>query len=159
GQVTVAATAEGYGLDWVNLGTHEAATELNLRLVKDDVPVNGRIVTLEGKPVAGAKVRVRQLIKFTNEDLTSYLKQVEASVWADAGPAGQSLFSGRGTAAEALPWLPAATTDRDGRFRLTGLGRERAVQLSIAGDGIQHWYTAAVTRDTKAVTATPWRNL
>jgi hypothetical protein len=76
-QVTIAATAEGYGFDWAYRGTREPATDLTLRLVKDDVPVNGRVATLEGKPIAGAKVSVRLLWKFANEDLTDYLKLAE----------------------------------------------------------------------------------
>jgi protocatechuate 3,4-dioxygenase beta subunit len=121
GQVTIAATAEGHGFDWAYRGTREPATDLTLRLVKDDVPVNGRVATLEGKPVAGAIVSVRLLWKFANEDLTDYLKLAERGHMIRL-PEGASELSWKGMAAEALPWLPTATTDKDGRFRLTGLG-------------------------------------
>jgi hypothetical protein len=55
--IRVAASADGFGLGWDEVRSRdgEAATdaELTLRLVKD-VPIEGRILTLEGKPVAGA---------------------------------------------------------------------------------------------------------
>ena len=51
----VAAVAAGYGPDWVAL--KEPGAELTLRLVKDDVPIKGRVLDLEGRPIAGATVR------------------------------------------------------------------------------------------------------
>jgi RNA polymerase sigma factor (sigma-70 family) len=56
GKTTLAATANGFGPDWVDLTT-ENKDAITLRLVKDDVPLRGRVLDLEGKPVAGATVR------------------------------------------------------------------------------------------------------
>ena len=53
----VVALAEGYGPDWAELRFAGKMAELTLRLAKDDVPIQGRILDLQGKPVADAMVR------------------------------------------------------------------------------------------------------
>jgi RNA polymerase sigma factor (sigma-70 family) len=115
--VQVVAAAPGYGPAWASLVGLDRG-ELTLRLVKDDVPVKGRVLDLEGRPVAGAAVRVVRLTVGTD---------VHNSLW-------QSSWAG----------LPAdLKTDRAGRFTLSGLGRDREVLLSIAGPGIEHKLVAA----------------
>ena len=48
-------------------------------MVKDDVPLVGRIVDPEGRPVAGATVRVTGIWASQNEDLTPWLDAVGRS--------------------------------------------------------------------------------
>jgi RNA polymerase sigma factor (sigma-70 family) len=55
-QTYVVAAAEGYGFAVAHVRP-ETAGDLTLRLVTDDVPVWGRVLDLQGKPVAGATVR------------------------------------------------------------------------------------------------------
>src|SRR5262245_17313414 len=55
----VVATAAGQGPGWATLA-EAARKEATLRLVKD-VPIEGRLIDLEGRPVAGAVVRLREL--------------------------------------------------------------------------------------------------
>ena len=54
------ASAPGFGPAWVREGSiaRDVTEEMPLRLVRDDSPINGRLVDLEGRPVAGATVRV-----------------------------------------------------------------------------------------------------
>ncbi len=47
-------TAPGFGLGY-RLGDQP------IRLSKGDVPINARVVDLEGRPIAQVKVRIRQL--------------------------------------------------------------------------------------------------
>src|SRR5579884_37103 len=54
----VVAEAARYGQDWVSLKEARDGKELTLRLVKDDVPIRGRVLDLEGRPIAGATVRL-----------------------------------------------------------------------------------------------------
>src|SRR5439155_3296026 len=54
----VMAAAEGYGFAVARLSKPEAASDLTLRLVKDDVPIRGRVLSLEGKAIAGVRVSV-----------------------------------------------------------------------------------------------------
>jgi RNA polymerase sigma factor (sigma-70 family) len=108
-QATVVAVAPGYGPAWERFTTPGEAAGLKLRLVKDDVPINARILDLEGRPIPGVTVRARAL----------------------DGP-----LSGRLDLEDlALPHMEA-TTDARGRFRLTGIGREREVELSLRGPTI-----------------------
>ena len=55
-------------------GLFEAGTaaDLTLRLVKDDVPIEGRVVDLEGKPVRGATIRPVVLSASRGEDLAAW---------------------------------------------------------------------------------------
>jgi RNA polymerase sigma factor (sigma-70 family) len=123
-QVTVLAIAKGHGCDWVAVGA--ASKELTVRLVKD-VPVRGRILDPDGRPVAGARLRVIGLSAAKGDDLAGYVQAVRhgddfafARDWS--GP-----LAGR----------PAVlTTGADGRFTLTGAGRKRVVHLYLEGPDI-----------------------
>jgi RNA polymerase sigma factor (sigma-70 family) len=108
----VVAVADGLGLDWAEIGGRDP---LRLRLV-EDLPLEGRILGPDRRPVAGARVNVREVTSLRPED-------------AQEGRAGKSC---RGP----LPGQPPATTDADGRFRLSGVGRDRSVMLAVEGPGI-----------------------
>ena len=55
----------------------EKKLERTLRLVKDDVPVKGRVIDLEGRPAAGARAVVFRLLVPKAGDLTAFLKDLE----------------------------------------------------------------------------------
>ncbi len=126
------ATAKGYGPDWKVLDKKNLDGELSLRLVKD-VPIKGRILNAEGRPVAGAKLRV-QLVKFFGVNgLDKYLEYRRAHGYDRAASQGDSVWG-------PLPGQPTEiTSDTAGRFTLTGVGRERLVAFYItSGASIQH---------------------
>ncbi len=55
--------------------------------------------------------------------------------------------------------VPTVTTDRDGRFTMRGIGRERIVRLMISGAGIETRLIRARTRDgEKVVVPNQWRD-
>jgi RNA polymerase sigma factor (sigma-70 family) len=113
--VQVVAAAKGYGPAWASLdGAGQG--ELTLRLARDDVAVKGRVLDLEGRPVVGAGVRVARV---GDDDISSLWQPSWAGLSADC------------------------TTDRDGRFALSGVGRGREVLLSIEGDRIEHKLVSA----------------
>ncbi len=58
-QAVIVAAAPGYGAGWAGLAEFEKG-EAALRLVKD-APVKGRVRDLQGRPVAGAVVQVRNI--------------------------------------------------------------------------------------------------
>jgi RNA polymerase sigma factor (sigma-70 family) len=171
------ATAKGCGPAWLEMGRRDKDGNLTLKLAKGDVPVTGRILDLEGRPVAGATVRVVRLNAPEDGDLSLFLK-----VWRRDGPT--YALTGEGLMRfEAVPeggevrWLagglkvkgpqwrrlwegycqilfPAVTTDKDGKFRLTGLGRERLVELVVRGPATEQVELMVVTRpgvDAKAL--------
>jgi 5-hydroxyisourate hydrolase-like protein (transthyretin family) len=122
----VAAVADGLGLDWAEIGSDP----LRLRLV-EDLPLEGRILDPDRRPVAGARVTVRELTARRPADVQ------DANLWKSCrGP---------------LPGQPPARTDAGGRFRLTGLGRDRQVSLAVEGPVIlPRSYFVAVNRPTEA---------
>jgi hypothetical protein len=119
-KVMIVAVASGYGPAWTSFSTPEEAARLKLQLVKDDVPINCRILDLEGRPIPGITVRTQTIIDGQNGRLDL----------------------------DVLPLLQKETrTDKEGRFKLTGFGRERNVALSLRGPTI-----AARERDLYVMT-------
>jgi hypothetical protein len=123
-QTQIVASHPGYGLAFDRWNNTDAQGELVLRLVEDDVPIEGRIVDLEGRPVAGVRVTVSHMMPLDDRVLREAAKR---------DPAG---YSG-----SLLLWMPFSsagiatpiTTDRDGRFRIIGVGRDRKVTCYIQG--------------------------
>src|SRR5262249_17034067 len=72
----------------------------------------------------------------------------------DLGPCIEAWARGKQNAPVAMTGIhpraagipTALTTDKDGRFRLTGLGRERVVRLALRGPDIQHADLTVLTR-------------
>ena len=116
GAIHVVATAEGFGPSWTGLAGAKADVEL--RLAKDDLPIEGRLVNLEGRPLAGVEVRTLMVEDPSNPEIIF------------GAPSG---------------YFQAAMTDADGRFRLTGIGRGRRTVLGIAGPGIMRDGAQVVT--------------
>jgi RNA polymerase sigma factor (sigma-70 family) len=141
----VVATGDGHGADWGEVPA-EGAGELTLRLVKDDVPIQGRILTLEGKPVAGARVRVQWVRAYPSADLSPLLKAMEQRKFQGEYPQARLWW-------HRLPNQPKEVEcDGAGRFRLSGVGREREVDLDVEGPGIQHWHITVYTRGMEPIT-------
>jgi RNA polymerase sigma factor (sigma-70 family) len=147
----VVATAEGYGPGVSLHAACESAADLTLRLAKDDVPVHGRILDLEGKPLAGVTVRVAGLSVPTKGDLTPWLKALEAD--KKDGYAVEYKHLERLNLAEDLRLYPAVITDSEGRFEIKGVGRERVVHLVLEGPTIAHGHISVYTRPGKAIDA------
>lgn len=140
------ATADGLGLDWAYLRPMQSAQEVTLRLPVD-VPIRGQVVDLEAKPVAGAVVRIAELSTTESGTLDEFLKRWAADrEKSPVGPAFHLLTEKRLWLAEALRQLPTATTGPDGKFRLSGIGRDRGIMLGVRGRGIAEHYVRVVTR-------------
>jgi RNA polymerase sigma factor (sigma-70 family) len=136
----VVATANGFGPDWQALAP--TTKEITLRLAPDDVPIQGRFLNLEGRGVAGVTVRVRRVEKRADGgDLDAVVATKRK--WAHGeyvnGPDLTTL------PADFIPGIKV-TTDADGRFRLTGVGRERVVSLVIEGKEIEPINVEVFTR-------------
>ena len=61
----LAALAAGLGPDWVKIDPKSAGGELRIRLRRDDVPIEGRIIGLEGQPVPGLTVSLATISEFS----------------------------------------------------------------------------------------------
>jgi protocatechuate 3,4-dioxygenase beta subunit len=131
----IVAKAKDHGPDWVEVDKLDKGGDVKLRLAKDDVPINGRVIDLEGRPVAGVTIEVGRL------------EQSEMKRWMEMAKKGTSNHQDRELAAAALDGPTTVTTDKGGRFRLTGFGRERTVLLHVRGDAIEHCVFWVVLRD------------
>ncbi len=148
----VVATAEGYGPAIRLDNTFEPAADLNLRLVKDDVPIRGRILDLQGKPLVGVTVRVEGLSASPGGDLTPWLAALTAN--KQDGYAIENRYLERFAFDQAIGIFPAVVTDTEGRFEVKGVGRERVVQLVLEGTTIAREHLSVYTRSGKPIQAT-----
>jgi protocatechuate 3,4-dioxygenase beta subunit len=152
----VVASADGFGPNWASHGGvpakagDPAADELTIRLVERGEPIIGRVLDLQGRPVAGATVRPERLEATAGEDLTPYLKAYKIGEINSEVLFSKILFE------PALAGLPSTVTaDASGRFRIEGVGRERGLRMRIGGPGIEETMIRALTRpglDIKALT-------
>jgi RNA polymerase sigma factor (sigma-70 family) len=145
----VSAAAPNLGVGWVGLDAGDKRTDLTLKLVADDVPVTGQVVGLEGKPVAGATLRVLQVMASPKEDLGPWLKAAKDRTAPQRGRSlaiDQEYLPSYTTAPSAV-----ATTDAAGRFRLTGIGRERLTIVRLEGPTIASEYLHIRTRPGEAI--------
>jgi protocatechuate 3,4-dioxygenase beta subunit len=135
----IMAVADGYGCDWEVVGSAEK--ELTLRLVKD-MPIRGRILDPDGRPVVGAKVTVASVCTPKGDDLGDYL---EAHRKGD----GYAFVKAWGGALAGQPAM--LTTGADGRFKLAGVGRERVVYFHVEGPAIATVDLTVMTRAAEKV--------
>ncbi len=154
--VYLVAMAEGYGPAVGRLDRPDVPGEQTLRLAKDDVPIEGRVLDLEGRPVAGATVVVQGRLRAPKgDDLAALVRAVEAD--GSAFPAENNLLNA--VYAPGLGRLfPEATTARDGRFTLKGIGRERVIGLTISGPAIETRDVQVMTRPGKTIVVPAWKN-
>ena len=116
---------------------------MELRLVPDDVPIHGRILDTQGRPIPGVNVRVGTIEEPPAGDLDALLRD---------GTIRPGRFSGRFYNAvwwtkEETEWVKKTIkTGPDGRFRIDGAGRDRLVLLEFDGPGIEHGRVWAMTR-------------
>jgi RNA polymerase sigma factor (sigma-70 family) len=105
--------------------------------------IEGRIVDLEGRPVAGARIQVPNLWSAPGNDLGRWLDRAR-----DTGVDGPW---------EGLSPSPAnltATTGPDGRFRLAGVGPEQLAEILVSGPTIATAQLYVMGRDGAEVRAT-----
>jgi protocatechuate 3,4-dioxygenase beta subunit len=144
-QEQVLATAEGSGPAFADPSVGDGMKLL--RLVRDDVPIRGRVLDVEGRPVAGASVQVVSILWHPSGKLDEWLDALKAE--QVAFPVQYRLL--RWWSSDDVPSLhPAVETDGQGRFTLKGIGRERVVSLLISGPGIETRFEYAATREMPA---------
>ena len=140
-KLDVTAAAPGYGAARVRPAGGDGS-EVELRLVPDDVPIRGRVLDLQGRPVAGVTVKVQAIEDPPAGDLDSQL---------EFGLVGRDRYlSGLDSAwhiKEGADWTrKTIRTGSDGRFRVDGAGRDRLVFLELEGPGIGKASLCAMTR-------------
>ncbi len=151
--VHLVAVAEGYGPGISAVGDPAQAGKLTLRLVKDDVTIKGRVLDLQGKPIAGATVRVDGVGVPNKGDLTAFLADLQGRT--DGYPAENNLLTTVNHADFARLW-PPVTTGADGRFQIKGIGGERVAHLTISGPTIETRQVRVRTRPGEMIHKLAW---
>ncbi len=140
-QLGVTAVASGYAPAFVPYVAIENNPSTTLKLVEDTVPITGRVVDLEGKPIAGITVKPSTVVATPQGDLNQWIEGVKQN----------DIVAQRAAHWPPLPLIGTgipeeATTDADGRFTITGIGRERKVTLALEGSGIVRSTLTVATR-------------
>ncbi len=147
GRPAIVAWAPGFGPAWPKTLARDVTEDQPIRLVPDDVPITGRLVDLEGRPVE-ASIRVVSLWAAEGQAaVDKWLKALESGpVDGDRPRSHYFPISQECPGIEAPVAAARATTDADGRFRLSGLGRDRMAILDITGPAIAMRRVQVVTR-------------
>jgi RNA polymerase sigma factor (sigma-70 family) len=150
----IVARAEGYGVGW---STNTPIAEI--RLERETAPLKGRIVNLEGRPIEGVNVKIVGLqTPRTARDLSKFVEELtKTQIGLPAENQHTSGFTGNWIGLDLGSIMPSATTGRDGRFTLPGIGNERLVDLVISGPSVETRTLKAMTRDTSQVIADEWQ--
>jgi beta-lactamase regulating signal transducer with metallopeptidase domain/protocatechuate 3,4-dioxygenase beta subunit len=152
-KTVVAAMAADHGVGWLEVPSGDKRDDLTLRLV-NDVPIFGQVVDLEGKPVRGATFRVLEISAAPGEDLGPWLEAAEGKK-REKHPLEKQEFEWDRIDLSKLALN--VTTDADGRFRLTGIGRNRLVWAQVDGPVIASQYLNVLTRLGKAIEVTQYK--
>jgi RNA polymerase sigma factor (sigma-70 family) len=140
------ASAPGYGPGHAESVLKPGAPEPTIRLIEEGPPIEGRIIDLEGRPVAGALVRSEELWFEPGGKLADWVEK--AREHGTIGP-WKGLMQ--------LPAKLETRTGADGRFRLAGFGRDRLAELLISGPTIATSQLHVQTRDGEEVRAANWQ--
>ena len=155
----IAVAAPGFAPAWVEAGDMVKRGEMALRLVRDDVPVRGRVLDSQGRPVAGVVVRVRAIWEVNDGvDLDAMLASGavdEENMFQIARRYGDSLGWATPTWRAEAPLWPGGrntwTTGADGRFEVQGIGRDRIARLEFHGGGVADGTLDVMARPAKAL--------
>jgi hypothetical protein len=109
--------------------------------MKKDVTIRGRLLSTEGRPLAGVRVRVERLEERPNGRLDDYL-----AFWERDWNKAERLKIQQLQLPSKQSMLPPAVTDQKGCFQFSGVGSERIVHLAIRGEGIAHAALRIVAR-------------
>ena len=144
----VVAFGRGYAAGWACVSL-DKLTNITIRLAPE-VPVQGRVVDLQGKPVAGASIQVQSIsFRADGGDLKGFVEALERREPA------RPYFPGTMVDAAALGQTRVETTGADGRFRLTGISGECVVGLRFSGPTIETAEVCVLTRPARTV-AVQW---
>lgn len=137
----VVVTPQGRPAQWLPLAKFK--TEQTLRIPADDVPLSGRIASLENQPLKGVTVQVIRVSNVAEGELAAWIDRNVAmrkeSRWVNE----EGLVSLSGTIV-----LPDSktTTDADGKFTITGFGRDRVLTVRVFGPNVETKHFWVVSR-------------
>ena len=164
-ETSVLAAFPGYGPDEQPVDSSQP--EVNLKLAVAERPVRGRVIDLEGRPVAGVRVRLQRIDQPIGEGeatdiVGTWIEQAKANPVA----IGKDEMMAMTDASSKTPIsrFPAAShmhgvallgrqviTDSDGGFQIDGVGDDRLAMLRMDGPTIASTLVPVVTRSMAPV--------
>lgn len=148
-ETPVAASLDGFGGDCIRYREIDQPDNVVLKLV-EDMPLHGRVVDLEGEPIAGVPVAIGGLSRTTTGDLSNWLNAITAG--EDAQTAYRHISHSMDPELLGVPGN--VTTDANGELVVHGIGRERMVTLQFVGDNVALQTVSAVTRKMQSMKRT-----
>ena len=150
--LTLTAYVPGFGPAAIETNSPDDLRDRTLRLVKDDVPIRGRILNLEGRPIAGVTVRPVAVVATAANDLGRLIDAIDSNknLWEDLP---KDRYPNIVFPAAAAGLTQTTKTDNEGKFTLSGFGRERIVVLRLDGPTIETSLLNAMTRKGPTVRA------
>jgi protocatechuate 3,4-dioxygenase beta subunit len=124
-----------------------------IKLVADDVPIEGRVVGTEGQPVVGALVEVTGISEGEKGSLETWLEFANkpgADYWS-ANAHLHGLLGGSRIRASREYAALSTKTDEQGRFVLRGLGHERIATIFVSAPGVETAMFRACSRKGEIV--------
>ena len=147
------ATAPGFGIGWVERALRaDRPDEQVVTLVEEGPPIEGRIVDLEGRPAAGARVEVARIFFEPGNDLAGWIARARDGTVMNLWDGLEGLNVG---VDRIIPM--AAKAGADGRFKLAGIGRDRVAELIVSGPGIATTRANVLVRDEPEIRSTDRR--
>jgi beta-lactamase regulating signal transducer with metallopeptidase domain len=137
-----------YAAEWADPNESEKKTidrlNLTLRLVRDDLPISGRIVDLQGHPVAGVSIDPNEILEPEGGDLSTWIADSRTGKAGSYELERKYLTHKLRSRGSGLP--NPIFTGTDGRFSIRGAGRERLIRLKLSGPTVQTKEISVLTR-------------
>lgn len=149
----IVASLAGFGPAYLEFEAITEGQPFTLKLV-DDLPIRGQLFDQEGKPVAGATVRISKFQAVVGDNLDriiSVLNEGRVPIFFLQPPLVQRNHGLREADARLLGLPDEFRSDKEGQFEISGLGKERLVHLSVAADEIASQLATVMTRDMEEI--------
>ena len=146
-RTVISATLLGFAGQFTQYKDVEGVDTVTLQLV-EDTPIRGRVIGLEGKPISGVTIEVKDILVSPNESLDGWLKAVR-----NGEPAWTAVKQVSRQIEPRMLGVPETVmTDSDGAFTIKRLGKERCIRLHAHGNGIAFEDFQVATRSLEPLT-------
>ncbi|MDZ4848539.1 MAG: M56 family metallopeptidase [Pirellulaceae bacterium] len=142
----ISASFDNFGPALMEYASIDPTKPITLQLV-DDVPIRGRVIDLEGRPVPNTQIQVATVRTPKNHDLALWLDAVEAG--GDAQTLSEHLH--RRMLPRELGVTGVLKSDSDGAFEVRGIGRDRVVELAFQSGQVGFDLVLVATREMPAL--------
>ena len=146
-RTTIVASLTGYGPQWVSYDKIDDTGQPVLMQLVEDVPIQGRVIDLDGQPVAGVSVKIGGPSAAEDDDL---------SAWIEGARNGEvpwtiHTHAPRSVEPKLIGIPEQMTTDSDGRFTIRGVGAERLLTVVFDSETVAYRQVSVVTRRMESI--------